>query len=122
MRHVVYTHIHCAIPCMQTRAVCVGVVATHYGCYVRSLLLVLLLFAGCHRATSVNMTLLRLQNSEEQITMSCDIEPVRRSFCRHGSCTFTEVTRLVPSGKRQARKQLLVPGILEYTIVSGCGT
>ena len=31
--------------------------------------------------------------------MSREIEPLRRSFCRHGSCTFTEVARLVPSGK-----------------------
>ena len=26
---------------------------------------------------------------------------VRRSFCRHGSCTFTEATRLAPSGISQ---------------------
>ena len=50
------------------------------------------------RRLAVNMPLLRLQSSEENFTMSCDIEPVRRSFCRHGSCTFTEVARLVPSG------------------------
>ena len=30
-------------------------------------------------------------------TTSCEIEPVRRSFCRCRSCTFTEVARLVPS-------------------------
>ena len=26
------------------------------------------------------------------------IEPVRRSFRRHGSCTFTDLALLVPSG------------------------
>ena len=30
--------------------------------------------------------------------MCREIEPIRRSFCRHGSCTFTEVARVVPSG------------------------
>ena len=30
-------------------------------------------------------------------TLSREIEPVRRSFCRRRSCTFTEVARLVPS-------------------------
>ena len=34
--------------------------------------------------------------------MSHEIEPVRRSFCRHRSCMFTEVARLVPSGQRGA--------------------
>ena len=33
-----------------------------------------------------------------EFTMSREIEPVRRSFCRHGNCTFTEVAHLVPSG------------------------
>ena len=33
-----------------------------------------------------------------KFTMSREIEPVRRSFCRHGSCTLTEVARLVLSG------------------------
>ena len=50
------------------------------------------------RATSFNMSLLRMQSSEGKFTMSREIEPVRRSFCRRGSCTFTEVARLVPSG------------------------
>ena len=53
---------------------------------------------GTKRATSVNIPLLRLQSSEGKFTMSCEIEPVCRSFCRHGSCTFTQVARLVPSG------------------------
>ena len=43
---------------------------------------------GTKRATSANMPLLRLQSSEEKFTMPREIEPVRRSFCRHGSCTF----------------------------------
>ena len=34
----------------------------------------------------------------EKFTVSCEIEPVRRSYRRRGSCTFTEVARLVPSG------------------------
>ena len=41
---------------------------------------------------------LRLQSSKGKLTMSCEIEPVRRPFCRQGSCTFTEVARLAPSG------------------------
>ena len=53
---------------------------------------------GTKRATSVNMPLLRLQSSEWKFIMSREIEPVRRSFCRHGSCTFTGVALLVPSG------------------------
>ena len=40
---------------------------------------------------------LRLQNSEGKFTRSREIEPARRSFCRHGSFTFTEAARLVPS-------------------------
>ena len=35
--------------------------------------------------------LLRLQSSEGKFTMSREIEPVRRSFCRHGGCTFAGV-------------------------------
>ena len=46
----------------------------------------------------LNIPLLRLQSSEGKFTMSREIEPVRRSFRRHGSCTFTEVAHLVPSG------------------------
>ena len=42
---------------------------------------------------------LRLQSSEGKFTMSREIEPVRRSFCKHGSCMFTEVARVVPSGQ-----------------------
>ena len=42
------------------------------------------------RATSGHMPLLRLQSSEGKFTMSCEIEPVRRSFCRH----CAEVARL----------------------------
>ena len=45
-----------------------------------------------------NMPFLRPQSSEGNFTMSREIRPVRRSFCRHGSCTFTEVARLVHSG------------------------
>ena len=52
---------------------------------------------GTKCATSANMSLLRLQRSEGKFTMSCEIEPVRRSFCRRRSCTFTEVARFVPS-------------------------
>ena len=40
--------------------------------------------------------LLHLQSSEGKLTMSRETEPVCRSFCRHGSGTFTEVARLVP--------------------------
>ena len=40
-----------------------------------------------------------LQISEGKFTMSPEIEPVRRSFRRHGSRTFAEVARLVPSGQ-----------------------
>ena len=47
---------------------------------------------------SVNMPLLRLQSSQGKFAMSAEINPVRRSFCRHGSCTFTEEARLVHSG------------------------
>ena len=54
---------------------------------------------GTKRATSVHVPLLCLQSSEGKSTMPREIEPVRRSFCRHGSCTFTEVARLVPSGR-----------------------
>ena len=44
------------------------------------------------------------------------IEPVRGSFCRHGSCTLTEVSRLVPSGYRevawiQTYLQLFLAGV-----------
>ena len=46
-----------------------------------------------------NMPLLRLQSSEAKFTKSREIEPVRRSFCRHGSRTFTEVACLVPSSR-----------------------
>ena len=51
---------------------------------------------GTERATSVNMATsasARMGNS-----VSREMEPVRRSFCGQGSCTFTEVARLVPSG------------------------
>ena len=53
---------------------------------------------GTKRATSVNASLLRPQSSEGKCTTSRGIEPERRSFRGHGSCTFTEVARLVPSG------------------------
>ena len=56
---------------------------------------------GTKRATSVNMPLLRLQSSEGKFAMSREIEPVRRSFCRRGSGTFTEVARLVCYKKRR---------------------
>ena len=64
---------------------------------------------GTKRATFVNMPLLRLQSSEGKFTMCREIEPVRRPICRHGSCTFTEVARLVPSGPRAERKGEVVP-------------
>ena len=44
---------------------------------------------GTKRATSAHTPLLRLRSSEGNIAMSREIEPVRRSFCRHGRCTFT---------------------------------
>ena len=53
---------------------------------------------GTKRATSENMPLLRLQSSEGKFTMPREIEPIRRPFCKHRSCTFKEVARLVPSG------------------------
>ena len=34
-----------------------------------------------------------MQSSEGKFAMSLEIEPVHRSFCRRGSCTFTEVAR-----------------------------
>ena len=51
------------------------------------------------------MPLLRLRSSEGKLTMSRKIEPVRMSFCRHGSCTFTEPNRteLVNSGTGRNR-------------------
>ena len=52
---------------------------------------------GNKRATSVNMPLLRPQSSEGKFTASRKIESVRRSLRGHRSCTFMEVTRLVPS-------------------------
>ena len=62
---------------------------------------------GTKRATSVNMPLLRLQSSEK-FTMSREIEPAHGSFRRHGSCTFTEVARLVPSGPSDIHSHLFV--------------
>ena len=53
---------------------------------------------GTKCATSGNTPLLRPQSSGGKFTTSLEIEPVCRSFCRHGSRTFTEVARLVPSG------------------------
>ena len=53
---------------------------------------------GTIRDTSMNTPLLRLQSSEGKFTRSREIEPVRRSFCRRRSCTFTKVTRLAHSG------------------------
>ena len=38
----------------------------------------------------LNVPLLRLQSSEWKFTVSREIEPVRRSFCRRRSCTFTK--------------------------------
>ena len=58
---------------------------------------------GAKRATSVNVTPLHLQSSERKFKMTRELEPVRRSFCRHGSCTFTEVARLVHSGISESR-------------------
>ena len=40
----------------------------------------------------------RARRGNSHNATSREIEPVRRSFRRHGSCTFTEVARLVPSG------------------------
>ena len=39
-----------------------------------------------------------LQDTANKFTMSRESEPKCRSFCRRRSCTFTEVSRLVPSG------------------------
>ena len=52
------------------------------------------------------MSLLRLQSSEGKLTTSREIQPIRRSVCVHGSCTFTEVARLVPSGGAIGRRCL----------------
>ena len=52
---------------------------------------------GTKLETSANMPLLRLQSSEGKFTMAREIEPVSKSFRRHGSCAFAEVARLVPS-------------------------
>ena len=53
----------------------------------------------CHdAATSMKVPLLCLQSSEGTFTMSRENKSVRRSFCRHRSCTLTEVARLVPPG------------------------
>ena len=41
--------------------------------------------------------------SEGKFTMSREIDPLRRSFRRRRSCTFTAVARLVPSGPTRAR-------------------
>ena len=49
---------------------------------------------GTKRATSANVPLLLLRSSEGKLTTSREIEPVRRSFRRRGSGTFTEVARL----------------------------
>ena len=54
---------------------------------------------GTKHATLANMPLLHLQSSEGEFTTSREIEPIRRVFCRRRSCTFTEVARLVPSGR-----------------------
>ena len=79
------------------------------------------LSGGAKRATSAKVPLPRLQSSEGKFAMSREVEPLRRSFCRHDSCTLTtytititittttcyyyyyyytitEVARLVPSG------------------------
>ena len=45
---------------------------------------------GTKLATSVNMPLLRPQSSGDKLATYREIEPACRSFCRHGSCTFTE--------------------------------
>ena len=44
--------------------------------------------AVCVRNAARIVPLLRLQSSEGKPATSRDIEPVRRSFCRRGSCTF----------------------------------
>ena len=65
------------------------------------------LSGGPRRAASVNVPLLRLQSSEGKFASSREIGPVRRrSYCRHGSCTFTEVARLVHSGLVSSRLDL----------------
>ena len=40
-----------------------------------------------------------------EFTMSREIETLRRSFCRHGSRTFTEMARLAPSGLSSKSRQ-----------------
>ena len=40
---------------------------------------------------SAHMPLLRLQGSEGKLKLYRETRPVRRSFCRHRSCRFTEV-------------------------------
>ena len=54
--------------------------------------------AGFRRATSVNVQLLRLRSSKGKFIMFREIEPVRRSFRRRRSCTFTEVALWLPWG------------------------
>ena len=73
---------------------------------------------GTKRATSAKMPLLCLQSSEGKFTTSREIEPVRRSFCRHGSCTFTAVARLVPSGAENDAAQGPPPGSLSRSHAS----
>ena len=46
----------------------------------------------------LHMPLLRLQSSEDEFTMSGEIEPVCEALRRRRRCTFTEVAHLVPSG------------------------
>ena len=66
--------------------------------YVNVLSTSAVLSGGTECATSANEPLLRLQSSEGKFTTSREVELVRRSFRRHGSCTFSEVALLVPSG------------------------
>ena len=54
--------------------------------------------------------------SEGKFTMSREIEPVRMSFRRRGSCTLAEVARLVPSGPL-GRCLLAVLLLISITII-----
>ena len=79
--------------------------------YIYTYLLYIYIYTGFVRRRQTcylpNVLRLRLQSSEWKFTTSREIEPVRRSFRRRRSCTFTEVARLVPSGFNRQRKPKL---------------
>ena len=61
------------------------------------------------------------QTCDFRFTTSVEIEPAGWSFCRHGSCTFTEVARLVPSGPSMSLDRdlgRLVAAVLEDDVAA----